>query len=125
MSNTASCPEGEEPGDELALLGHFSNALSEMAESLPDLEDRYFKALREVIIKTERALWDISRNDAHYISQVVTMMASWQEAVQTATTHMENTDLTIYLTCLEDAWRATVKRGGGCFQEVSERVTGA
>ena len=72
-----------------------------------DLEDGYFKALREVIIETERALWDVSRIDAHYVSQVVTVMASWQEAVQTAATHMENADLTIYLARREDARRAT------------------
>ena len=70
------------------MLGHFSDALSEMAVSLLDLGDGYFKALREVIIETERALQDISRIDAHYISQVVTVMASWQEAVQTAVTHL-------------------------------------
>ena len=99
-------PEGVEPVDEAAILGHFSDALSEMAENLMDLEDGYFKALREVIIEKERALWDISRIDAHYVSQVVTMMASWQEVIQTAVTHMENADLTIYLTCWEDARRA-------------------
>ena len=55
-SHTATHPEGAEPIDEVAMLGHFSDALSEMAESLMDLEDGYFKALREVIIKTERAL---------------------------------------------------------------------
>ena len=102
---TATCLEGVEPIDEAAMLGHFSNALSEMAASLMDLEDGYFKALREVIIKMERALWDISRIDAHYVSQVVTVMASWQEAVQTAATHMENADLTIYLACQEDTRR--------------------
>ena len=75
------CPEGVEPVNEAAMLGHFSDALSEMAESLMDLEDGYFKALREVIIKMERALRDIFRIDAHYVSQVVTMMASWQEVV--------------------------------------------
>ena len=96
-SHTATCPEGAEPIDEAAMLSHFSDALSEMAESLMDLEDGYFKALREVIIETERALWDISRIDAHYVSQVVTVMASWQEAAQAAATHMENADLTIYL----------------------------
>ena len=32
-------------------------------------------------------------------------MASWQEAVQTAATHIENADLTIYLTRREDAQR--------------------
>ena len=96
-------PEGVEPIDEAAMLSHFSDALSEMAESLMDLEDGYFKALREVIIKMERALWDVSRIDAHYVSQVVTVMASWQEVVQTAATHMENADLTIYLAHREDA----------------------
>ena len=88
------------------MLGHFSDALSEMAKSLMDLEDCYFKAIWEVIIETERALRDVSRIDAHYVSQVVTMMASWQEVVQTTATHMENADLTIYLTCQEDARRA-------------------
>ena len=104
-SHTATCPEGAEPIDEAAMLGHFSGTLSEMAASLLDLEDSYFKALRKVIIETERALQDISYIDAHYISQVVTVMASWQEAVQTAVTHMENVDLTIYLACREDARR--------------------
>ena len=103
-SQTAMCPE--EPVDEAAMLGHFSDALSEMATSLMDLEDGYFKAFGEVIIKMERALWDVSRIDAHYVSQVVTVMSSWQEAVQTAAAHMENTDLTIYLTHQEDVSRA-------------------
>ena len=88
------------------MLGDFSDALSEMAESLMDLEDGYFKAIWEVIIETERALRDICHIDAHYVSQVVTVMASWQEVVQTAATHMENTDLTIYLACWEDSQRA-------------------
>ena len=88
------------------MLGHFSDALSEMATSLLDLEDSYFKALWEVIIETERALWDISHIDAHYVSQVVTVMASWQEVVQTTATHMENVHLTIYLAHQEDARRA-------------------
>ena len=74
--NTATCPEGTEPIDESALLGHFSDTLSEMAKSLLDLEDGYFKALHEVIIETERALWDVFRIDAYYVSQVVTTMAS-------------------------------------------------
>ena len=34
-------------------------------------------------------------------------MASWQEVVQTGVTHMENADLTIYLTRREDVQRAT------------------
>ena len=76
-SQTAMCPEGVEPIDEVVMLGHFSNTLSEMAESLMDLEDGYFKALWEVIIETERALWDVSRIDAYYVNQVVTVMVSW------------------------------------------------
>ena len=103
--HTATCPEGVESIDEAAMLSHYSDALSEMATSLMDLEDGYFKVLWEVIIETERALWDVSRIDAHYVSQVVTVMASWQEAVQAAATHMENADLTIYLARQEDAWR--------------------
>ena len=70
-SQTATCPEGVEPIDEAAMLGHFSDTLSEIAESLMDLEDGYFKALWKVIIETERALWDVSCIDAHYVSQVV------------------------------------------------------
>ena len=96
-SHTATRPEGAEPINEALMLSHFSDALSEMAESLMDLEDGYFKAIWEVIIKMKRALWDVSRIDAHYVSQVVTVMPSWQEVVQTAATHMENADLTIYL----------------------------
>ena len=93
VSHTRTRPESMDP----KILGHFSDALSEMVESLMDLEDSYFKALYEVIVETERALRDICHIDAHYINQVVMVMASWQEAVQTAATHMENTDLTIYL----------------------------
>ena len=93
--------------DEAKLLGHLSNALREMAASIVDLEDGYFKALHEVIMETERALQDVSRIDAHYVSQVVTVMSAWQEAVQTAASHMEGIDTTIYLTCREDARRAT------------------
>ena len=76
-------------------MGHFSDALREMAASIVDLEDRYFKALHEVIMETERALRDVS--------QVVTVMSTWQEAVQTAASHMEGIDTTIYLTRREDA----------------------
>ena len=106
-SHTGTCPESAESLDEPKLLGHFSYALSEMAESLMNLEDGYFKALREVIIEMERALCDISCIDTHYVSQVVMVMASWQEVVQTAATYMENTDLTMYLAHREDARRAT------------------
>ena len=85
------------------LLGHFSDTLREMATSIVDLEDGYFRALHEVIVETERALRDVSRIDAHYVSQVITVMASWQEAVQTAASHMEGVDTTIYLAHREDA----------------------
>ena len=85
-SYTGTCPESADSIDESKILGHFSDALSEMAESLMDLEDGYFKALYEVIVEMERAVRDISCIDAHYVSQVVMVMASWQEAVQTAAT---------------------------------------
>ena len=58
--HTGMHPEGADSVDESKILGHFSDALSEMAESLMDLEDGYFKALREVIDEMERALQDIS-----------------------------------------------------------------
>ena len=72
-----------------------------------DLEDRYFRALHEVIVETERALQDVSHIDAHYVSQVVTVMSSWQEVVQTTSSHMQGVDTTIYLTRREDAQKAT------------------
>ena len=75
-SHTRTRPESTDSIDESKILGHFSDALSEMAESLMDLEDGYFKALYEVITETERALRDISCIDAHYVSQVVMVMAS-------------------------------------------------
>ena len=78
-----------------------------MATSIVDLEDGYFKAFHKVIVETERALRDVSQIDAHYVSQVVTVMSSWQEAVQTAASHMEGIDTTIYLTRREDARRVT------------------
>ena len=78
-----------------------------MAASIVDLEDGYFRALHEVIVETERALRDMFRIDTHYVSQVVMVMASWQEAVQTAASHMEGVDITIYLTHREDARKAT------------------
>ena len=93
--------------DEAKLLGHFSDALCEMAASKVDLEDRYFRALHEVIVETEWALRDVSCIDAHYVSQVVTVMSSWQEAVQNAASHMEGIDTTIYLACREDAQKVT------------------
>ena len=78
-----------------------------MAASIVDLEDGYFKALHEVIVETERALRDVSRIDAHYVSQVVMVMSTWQEAVQTAASHMEGIDTTIYLVRHEDVRRVT------------------
>ena len=106
-SNTGARPQGTVPDDESKILCHFSDTLGKMAQSIMDLEDGYFKALYEVIIETEKALRDISQIDSHYISRIVTVMASWQEAVQAASSHMENADLTIYLACCEYVWRAT------------------
>ena len=63
--------------DEAKILGHFSNTLTEMASSIVDLEDGYFKAIHEVIIETERALRDVSCIDAHYVSRVLTVMTAW------------------------------------------------
>ena len=102
------CPRKDDDfDDEAKLLGHFSDALREMATSIVDLEDGYFRALHEVIVETERALRDVSRIHAHYVSQVITVMSSWQEAVQTAASHMEGVDTTIYLAHREDAQKAT------------------
>ena len=83
-----------ETEDEAAVLSHFSNALSEMAASITDLENGYFKALYEVFIKTEKALHDVLHINAHYVSRMVMVMTSWQEAVQAATSHMEGVDTT-------------------------------
>ena len=58
-------------------------------------------------METERALWDVSRIVAHYVSQVVMVMSSWQEVVQTAASHMEGVDTTIYLARREDAQKVT------------------
>ena len=88
-------------------MGHFSDNLREMAASIVDLEDGYFRALHDIIVETERALWDMSRINTHYVSQAVTVMSSWQEVVQTAASHMEGVDTTIYLTHREDAQKAT------------------
>ena len=93
--------------DEAKLLGHFSDALHKMATSIVDLEDGYFRALHEVIMETEWALWDMSHIDVHYVSQVITVMSSWQEVVQTAASHMEGIDTTIYLALYEDMQKAT------------------
>ena len=107
-SASGSHPQKDDNFDnEAKLLGHFSDALREMATSIVDLEDGYFKALHEVIMETERALWDVSRINTHYVSQVVTVMSSWQEAVQTAASHMEGVDTTIYLAGREDARKVT------------------
>ena len=103
-SASGSCPRKDyDFDDEAKLLGHFSDALCKMATSIVDLEDGYFRALHEVIVETEQALGDVSRIDAHYVSQVITVMSSWQEAVQTAASHMEGVDTTIYLAHHEDA----------------------
>ena len=88
-------------------MGRFSDALREMATSIVDLEDGYFRALHEVIVETERALRDMSHINAHYVSQVVMVMSSWQEVVQTTASHMEGIDTTIYLAHREDAQKVT------------------
>ena len=45
-SASGSCPQKDDDfDDETKLLGHFSDALREMAVSIVDLEDGYFKAL--------------------------------------------------------------------------------
>ena len=107
-SASGLCPQKDNDFDDKAkLLGHFSNTLREMATSIVYLEDGYFKALHEVIVETKRALRDVSRIDAHYVSQVVTIMSSWQEAVQTAASHMEGIDTTIYLARHEDVRKVT------------------
>ena len=49
----------------------------------------------------------MSRINAHYVSNVVTVMTSWQEAVQAAASHMEGVDTTTYLARREDARRVT------------------
>ena len=55
-STSGSCPRKDDDFDDKAkLLGHFSDALQEMATSIVDLEDGYFKALHQVIVETERA----------------------------------------------------------------------
>ena len=60
-SASGSHPRKDDDFDDKAkLLGHFSNALRESATSIVDLEDGYFRALHEVIMETERALWDVS-----------------------------------------------------------------
>ena len=92
--------------DEAVILGHFSDALFEMAATIVGLENGYFKALHEVIIKTEKALCDVSCIDAHYISHMVTVMTAWQEVVQTAMSHMEGINTTTYLAHWEDVRRA-------------------
>ena len=106
-SNSGMCPLRDlDVDNEAKMLGHFSDTLHKMAASIIELEDGYFKALHEVIVETEKALWDISWIDTHYVSHVVMVMASWQEAVQAASSHMENVNLTIYLAHRKDARRA-------------------
>ena len=99
-------PDAEVEDDE-AILGHFSDTLKEMAASITELEEGYFRALSEVVVETERALRDVSLTDAHYVSQVVTLILSWQSAVQTAATHMDGVDITAYQAAREDVRRAT------------------
>ena len=107
--------------EEATVLSHFSDALSEMAASIMDLENGYFRALHEIIIETEKALHDVSRIDAHYVSRMVMVMTSWQEAVQAAASHMEGIDTTTYLVHREDARRVTHKYVKEVIQACEER----
>ena len=111
-STLGGCPEDVGIEDEAKILDHFSDTLDEMAQCITDLEDRYFLALREVIPRTEKALHDISHIDSHYVSLVVTVMASWQEAVQATTSHMETTDTAIYF-AHRDSWSLLEMHSGG------------
>ena len=95
-STQGGCPKDVGIKDKAKILGHFSDALDEMAQCISDLEDGYFLAFREVIHETKKALHDISHIDSYYVSRAVTVMASWQEAVQAAASHMETTDTAIY-----------------------------
>ena len=104
-------------------MGHFSDALREMAASIVDLEDIYFRALHEVIVETERVLRDVSCIDTHYVSHVVTVMSSWQEALQTAASHMEGVDTTIYLACHEDVRKVTREYVAAVVKAREERNT--
>ena len=100
VSASGSRPMKEmEMEDKAAVLSYFSDALSEMAASIMDLENGYLKALNEVIIEREKALCDVSCIDADYISHMVTVMTSSKEAVQAPISHMEGIDTTTYLTC--------------------------
>ena len=122
VSTSGSHPvKDAETEDEAMILGHFSDTLQEMAASIVDLENGYFKTLHEVIIKTEKALHDVSRIDVHYISCVVTVMTAWQEAVQTATSHMEGVNTTTYLAHREDARRVTKEYMATVIQAHEER----
>ena len=89
-SVSGTCPmKDAEPDDDATVLSHFSDALQEMAASIVGLEEGYFRALYEVIIETEKALRDVSRIDAHYVSRMVMVMT------------------TTYLALREDARRVT------------------
>ena len=69
MSTSGGClGKDTDAEDDAAVLGHFSDALREIANSIMGLEEGYFKALCEVINETERALRDVSHIDAHYVS---------------------------------------------------------
>ena len=50
-------------------------------------------------------------------------MSSWQEAVQTAASHMEGVDTIIYLTCHEDARKATQEYVAAAMKAREERDT--
>ena len=62
-SNTGPHPKGMDIGNESKILGHFSDALDEMAQCIMELEDGYFMALWEVIRETEKALHQQDKGD--------------------------------------------------------------
>ena len=74
-------------------------------------------------METERALRDVSHINAHYVSQVVTVMSSSQEAVQTAASHMEGIDTTIYLAHRKDTQKATREYMAAVVKAREERDT--
>ena len=65
----------------------------------------------------------MSHIDTHYVSQVIMVMASWQEVVQTAASHMEGVDTTIYLAHREDARKVTREYVAAVVKAREERDT--
>ena len=94
-----------------------------MAASIVDLKTDTSKPFTKSSWRPSGALWDVSRIDTHYVSQVITVMSSWQEVVQTAASHMEGVDTTIYLVRREDARKATQEYVAAVVKAREERDT--